>query len=165
VNISARDWTVLGVLVAITLVVPWAVQQFGIPDWNAWYASLERPSWNPPRWAFPVVWPLLYVMMSVAAWLVWRRSGWSGASGALTLFGVQFAVNAAWMWIFGGLESLAGAFWWIVLLWVLIVATALAFRRHSGTAALLLLPYLAWVTFAGMLTWAIWDLNAGRPGF
>lgn len=161
---TARDRTVLGVLIVIALLVPWAVQELTIADWDGWYASLERPPWNPPRWAFPVVWPILYVMMSVAAWLVWRRAGWAGASGALILYGVQFAVNAAWMWIFGGLQSLGGAFWWIVLLWVLIVATIAAFWRHRRAAALLLVPYLVWVTFAGALTWDIWDRNAGRVG-
>ncbi|MFN4090739.1 MAG: TspO/MBR family protein [Alphaproteobacteria bacterium] len=162
---TLREWTALLVLVTIALVLPWAVQTVGVPDWNTWYQSLERPAWTPPRWAFPVVWPILYVMMSVAAWLVWRRAGWDRGGFALGLFGVQFVVNAAWTWVFGGLKSLSGAFWWILLLWILIAATIMAFRRHSGVAAALLLPYLAWVTFAAALSYAIWQLNAGRPGF
>jgi translocator protein len=123
------------------------------------YASLAKPAWAPPGWLFGPVWTVLYVLMGVAAWLVWRSAGWSGASGALSLFLVQLLCNAAWSWIFFAWRSGALAFADIVLLLVLIVATMLAFARVHGLAALLLLPYLAWVVFATALTFAIWRGN------
>ena len=126
------------------------------------YASLAKPAWAPPGWLFGPVWTVLYVLMGVAAWLVWRRAGWRGASGALSLFLVQLACNAAWSWIFFAWRSGALAFADIVLLLVLIVATMLAFARVHGLAALLLLPYLAWVLFATALTFAIWRGNPDK---
>ncbi len=123
------------------------------------YASLAKPAWAPPGWLFGPVWTVLYVLMGVAAWLVWRSAGWGGASGALSLFLVQLVCNAAWSWIFFAWRSGALAFADIVLLLVLIVATMLAFARVHGLAALLLLPYLAWVVFATALTFAIWRGN------
>ena len=126
------------------------------------YASLAKPAWAPPGWLFGPVWTVLYVLMGVAAWLVWRSAGWSGASVALSLFLVQLVCNAAWSWIFFAWRSGALAFADIVLLLVLIVATMLAFARVHGLAALLLLPYLAWVVFATALTFAIWRGNPDK---
>jgi len=126
------------------------------------YASLAKPAWAPPGWLFCPVWTVLYVLMGVAAWLVWRSAGWSGASVALSLFLVQLVCNAAWSWIFFAWRSGALAFADIVLLLVLIVATMLAFARVHGLAALLLLPYLAWVVFATALTFAIWRGNPDK---
>ena len=126
------------------------------------YASLAKPAWAPPGWLFGPVWTVLYVLMGVAAWLVWRSAGWGGASGALSLFLVQLVCNAAWSWIFFAWRSGALAFADIVLLLVLIVATMLAFARVHGLAALLLLPYLAWVVFATALTFAIWRGNPDK---
>ena len=123
---------------------------------------MRKPAWAPPGWLFGPVWTVLYVLMGVAAWLVWRRAGWSGASGALSLFLVQLVCNAAWSWIFFAWRSGALAFADIVLLIVLIVATMLAFARVHGLAALLLLPYLAWVVFATALTYAIWRGNTEK---
>lgn len=124
-----------------------------------WYAALAKPAWTPPSWVFGPVWTLLYVLMGVAAWLVWDRHR-NAARGALTLFVLQLIVNAAWSWLFFGLRSPAVAFAGIVLLWALILATVIAFRRLRPPAAALLLPYLAWVTFAAALNFAIWRLNA-----
>jgi tryptophan-rich sensory protein len=126
------------------------------------YASLAKPAWAPPGWLFGPVWTVLYVLMGVAAWLVWRSAGWRGASGALSLFLVQLLCNAAWSWIFFAWRRGALAFADIVLLLALIVATMLAFARVHGLAALLLLPYLAWVLFATALTYAIWRGNADK---
>lgn len=124
-----------------------------------WYAALAKPGWTPPSWVFGPVWTLLYVLMGVAAWLVWDRHR-NAARVALTLFVLQLIVNAAWSWLFFGLRSPALAFAGIVLLWALILATVIAFRRLRPPAAALLLPYLAWVTFAAALNFAIWRLNA-----
>ena len=132
--------------------------QFTDPDW---YLELRRPAWAPPAWVFGPVWTLLYAGMAVAAWLVWRPGGFSAAPKALNLFGVQLVGNAAWPWIFFELRLPGWAFVQIILLWALILATLLAFWRHSRAAALLLLPYLGWVTFAAALNYAVWRLNIG----
>jgi len=123
--------------------------------------ELARPAWAPPGWLFGPVWTALYLMMGIAAWLVWRGHGFSRARFALLLFGVQLTVNALWTWLFFVWRQGGWAFVEILLLWVLIVATMIAFWRLQRLAALVLLPYLAWVSFATALTWSIWKLNPG----
>lgn len=123
------------------------------------YAGLVKPAWAPPGWLFGPVWTVLYVMMGVAAWLVWREAGWAGATVALWLFVIQLACNAAWSWVFFAWRRGALAFATIVVLLVLIVATLLAFARVHWLAAVLLLPYLGWVAFATALTLVIWRAN------
>lgn len=123
-----------------------------------WYAALEKPAWTPPSWVFGPVWIALYIMMGIAAWLIWDRYR-SVARVALTLFALQLIANAAWSWLFFGLRSLSLAFVDIALLWVLILATAVAFWRLRPAAGALLLPYAAWVTFAAALNFTIWRLN------
>ena len=124
-----------------------------------WYAALRKPSFNPPGWVFGPVWTVLYACMAIAAWLVWRRLGFSGGAGPLTLFAVQLALNAAWMPLFAGLKSPGLAFADIVALWVMIVATMVAFFRVSRPAGWLMAPYLAWTTFAAVLNFALWRMN------
>lgn len=125
----------------------------------SWYRELARPSWSPPSWLFAPVWTLLYALMGIAAWMVWYRKGFSAARGALTLYLVQLALNAAWSWIFFGMRAPTAALAEIAVLWILILWTILAFRKHSGVAAALLVPYIAWVTFATALNAAIVMLN------
>ncbi len=125
-----------------------------------WYLSLTKPSWNPPGWIFGPVWSALYVMMGVAAWLVWRRGGFRAQRGPLTWFLVQLALNAAWTPLFFGLHRLGFAFAEMLLLWLAIVATLRAFRPVSRPATALLVPYLAWVSFAALLNFTLWRLNA-----
>ena len=126
---------------------------------RSWYPTIAKPSWTPPSWLFGPVWTALYVAMGVAAWRVWRIGGFRAARTALGLFLAQLAVNGLWSPIFFAWHRLGLAVLDIGLLWLLIVATIVAFRRHDRVAALLLLPYLAWVTFASALTVAIWRLN------
>jgi translocator protein len=126
---------------------------------TSWYATLNRPAWNPPNWVFGPVWGVLYTLMAVAAWLVWRRAGVAPVVLPLAVFAVQLALNGAWTWIFFGLHQPGWAFADIVLLWVGIVATMISFWRVSPTAGALLVPYLAWVSFAGALNLALWRLN------
>ncbi|AOU96956.1 sensory protein [Acidihalobacter yilgarnensis] len=127
----------------------------------SFYLQLTRPAWAPPAWAFGPVWTALYALMAMAAWLVWRSPGRS--RGALTLFVIQLAANALWSWLFFVWHI--GAYAFIeVLLVVLIVATLAEFWRVSRLAAALLLPYLAWVLFAAMLTWSVWRNNPGFLG-
>jgi benzodiazapine receptor len=128
---------------------------------GAFYAQLVRPSWAPPGWLFAPVWTVLYVLMGVAAWLVWREHGFKEGRTALALFIVQLGANALWTWVFFVWHRGALAFAEIMLLWCLIVATAASFRRLNALAAALLLPYLAWVTFACALTFSTWRLNPG----
>jgi tryptophan-rich sensory protein len=127
---------------------------------DGWYAGLNKPSWNPPGWAFGVVWPVLYAMMAVAAWLVWREGGWKFRHQALKWYLLQWALNALWTPLFFGAHQIGWAVIEILLLWLAIGATALVFRPIKRIAALLLLPYLAWVTFAAFLNFTIWRMNS-----
>ena len=132
---------------------------------GAFYAELVRPAWAPAGWLFGPVWTVLYLCMGVAAWLVWRaRAAGGPKSVALGLFVVQLAANALWSWLFFAWRLGGPAFAEVLLLWCLIVATAIAFRRIKPLAAVLLLPYLAWVTFAAALTFAVWRLNPALLG-
>lgn len=131
---------------------------------GAFYAGLERPPWAPPGWLFGPVWTLLYAFMAVSAWLVWRAHGFARARPALALFLIQLAVNAVWTWLFFVWQRGDLAFAGIVLLWALVAGTLAAFVRLQYSAALLLLPYLAWITFAGVLTLAVWRLNPAVLG-
>lgn len=126
-----------------------------------WYASLAKPSWTPPDAVFAPVWTALYIMMAVAAWLVWRKAGsFAAAKAPMALFAAQLSLNAAWPALFFGLRMPGPAFAELVVLWAALAATLAAFWRVSRPAALLLAPYLAWVTFAGALNFALWRLNA-----
>jgi len=126
---------------------------------STWYHELQRPAWNPPDWVFGPVWTVLYLMMGVAAWLVWRKGGWAGARVALVLFVVQLVLNAAWTGVFFGLRAPGMAFIELAALWIAIVATVIAFWRRSIAAGALMLPYLAWSTFAAVLNFTIWRMN------
>jgi len=125
----------------------------------SFYAQLVRPSWAPPGWLFAPVWSALYLCMAVAAWLVWRARGFDGARAALALFLVQLCANALWSWLFFAWRLGALAFVDVVVLWALISATLLAFWRVQRFAALLLIPYLLWVTLASALTYSVWRNN------
>lgn len=125
------------------------------------YAGLALPAWAPPASVFGPVWTLLYALMALAAWLVWRQGGWRAATPALVLYLLQLALNVLWSWLFFGWKQGALAFADILLLLVLIVATVVAFHRARPAAAWLLLPYLAWVAFASALNFAVWQANPG----
>jgi tryptophan-rich sensory protein len=125
---------------------------------RTWYPTLDRPSWRPPDQAFGPVWSVLYAANAVSAWLVWRANP-SESRKPLTLYGAQLALNAAWPLLFFGLKRPGLALIEIALLWVAIAATVAAFARRRRTAALLLVPYLAWVTFALALNRELWRRN------
>jgi tryptophan-rich sensory protein len=133
-------------------------------DAGAFYAQLVRPEWAPPAWVFGPAWTALYLLMGIAAWLVWRVGGYRAARGALTLFLAQLALNALWSWLFFGWHRGAWAFFDILVLWAFIVATLIAFWRVRRLAGVLLLPYLLWVSFASALNYAIWQLNPQSLG-
>ena len=126
---------------------------------GAFYARLVRPDWAPPANVFGPVWTVLYILMGLAAWLVWREGGFRARRLALGLFLVQLAVNALWSWLFFGWHLGALAFADIVLLWGLLVATLVAFWRVRPVAGALLVPYLLWVSFATALSYSVWQHN------
>ncbi len=123
----------------------------------SFYAHLVRPSWAPPPWVFAPVWTVLYTLMGVAAWLVWRAG--PGGRAALTWFAIQLALNALWSPVFFGLHALGGGLIVIVLLELAILQTIRAFAARSGLAVALMVPYAAWVGFATALNAALWWLN------
>ena len=126
---------------------------------DTWYAGLVKPSFNPPDEVFGPVWTVLYILMGVAAWRVWRSADRDTTRGPLTLFALQLAINLGWTVVFFGLHKIASAVATIVVLDVAVLVTMLAFRSVDRLAALLMLPYVAWVAFATVLNVAIWRLN------
>ncbi len=133
---------------------------FTFPSISTWYVALEKPSFNPPNWVFSPVWITLFILMGISLYLVWG----SGAKTryvkiALTLFGIQLALNALWSIIFFGLKSPFYALIELVILWVAILATIFKFFNISKTAAYLLIPYILWVSFAAVLNFSIWVIN------
>jgi len=124
-----------------------------------WYERLAKPSWRPPNWLFAPVWTVLYLTIAVSGWLVWRGVGFSGATLALPIFALQLVLNAAWTPLFFGLHRIDLGLSDILLLWLFIIVTIMFFYFVNLVAALLLLPYLAWVTFAVALNFAVWRLN------
>jgi tryptophan-rich sensory protein len=130
-------------------------------DAGAFYAQLARPAWAPPASVFGPVWTVLYLLMGIAAWLVWREQDVPGRSAALALFVVQLGANALWSWLFFAWRNGALAFADVLVLLALVAATVVAFRRIRRAAAMLMVPYLAWVAFASALTWAVWRGNPG----
>jgi tryptophan-rich sensory protein len=134
-----------------------AVGAIASVDAASFYAQLSKPSWAPPASVFGPVWSALYLLMGVSAWLVWRSSG--SKKVALALFGVQLAANALWSWLFFAWHRGALATVEVLVLLALVVCTAAAFWRSSRLAAVLLVPYLLWVSFASLLTWSVWQSN------
>lgn len=149
----------LALLVGLSLAAGAVGSALGGSMPSAWYQQLEKPAYNPPGWVFAPVWTTLYVLMGVAAWLVWKRRQLTPVSVPMTLFGLQLVLNAIWSWLFFGLQSPAAGLTDLVILWGLILAMAITFWRVSRPAGILILPYIAWVSFAGVLNTAILVLN------
>jgi len=147
-------WTLAPFAAAVTAAA--LIGVLGVTGTTAEYETLKQPSWAPPSWLFGPVWTILYAMIAVAGWLIWRRTGWTKA---LTIYATQLALNAIWTPIFFGAGRYGLALADIVLMWLLIGATVWLFRPTSRLAAGLLLPYWAWVTFATALNAFIWHAN------
>jgi len=126
---------------------------------KSFYSQLAQPAWAPPPFLFGPVWTVLYALMAIAAWLVWRSGGLYTNRIALSFFLVQLALNALWSWLFFAWQRGALAFVDIVLLWVLIIVTLVSFWRVRPLAGALLIPYLLWVSFASALNYSLWQLN------
>ncbi len=156
-----KNFTINTAMLAVSIVLVMAAASvgglFGIGDW---YKTLVKPSWNPPNWIFGPVWSMLYLMMAVAAWLVWRKRGTRPVGLALGLYAAQLALNGAWTAIFFGAHRMGWAFAEIALLDALILACAVTFWPVSRTAALMMVPCFAWVSFASFLNFTLWRLNA-----
>lgn len=125
----------------------------------SFYAELIQPSWAPPAAVFGPVWTILYVLMAVAAWLVWREGGFRANRPALNLFLVQLAVNGLWSWLFFAWHLGTFALANIAVLWLLIVVTVVSFWRVRPVAGAIMIPYLLWVSFAFALNFSVWQLN------
>lgn len=148
-------WLVLSFVVA-------AIGGLGSVNAPVFYQELQLPSWAPPTWLFGPVWTALYTMMAVAAWLVWRQQGFAGtAKLALSINLAQLLLNTLWSWLFFAWYLGALSVIEIVLLWFAIGATVVAYWRLNKAAALLLIPYWLWVSFAAGLSYSIWQLNPG----
>lgn len=128
-----------------------------LPD--EWYTQIRKPTWNPSNKIFAPVWSVLYLLMAIAAWLVWKRYGVAGAIVPLALFIMQLLLNAAWTWLFFGRHRLDTALVDIVVLWLVILTVIILFWGLEPLAGLLLVPYLLWVSFATFLNYTIWRLN------
>ncbi len=124
-----------------------------------WYTTLNKPSFNPPNWLFGPVWTTLYVLMGISVYLIWKQPVSTERNKALQLFILQFILNFCWSFIFFGLHATGWALMEMIALWILILLSILHFAKHSKTAAWLLVPYIAWVSFALLLNAAIWRLN------
>jgi tryptophan-rich sensory protein len=154
---GGKAWLVLLGLLALCFGVAGIAGRVTAGSVATWYPTLAKPWFTPPGWLFGPVWGVLYAMMALAAWLVWRQVGWRNP--ALGLFFVQLALNLAWSLLFFGLQLIGAALAEILLLLALIAATTSAFWRIDRRAGLLLVPYLLWVGYASLLNGAIWLLN------
>lgn len=155
---DSRTRAILGLVVFLVMCFSVAAIGAAFPPGD-WYAALAKPSFNPPGWVFGPVWSLLYVLMAVAAWRVWCEGSWHKHRIALSLFVLQLGLNGLWSPLFFGLKRMDLALINLLLLWVVLLATIVRFRRTSRLAAGLLFPYLAWVSFAGVLNYSLLSLN------
>lgn len=126
---------------------------------GAWYASLNKPSWQPPNWLFGPVWSVLYAMIAVSGWFVWLEVGLQGAGLAFAVYAAQLFLNAVWSGLFFGMRRIDLAMLEVILLWLSIVLNIIVFYPISAAAAWLLLPYLLWVSFAAFLNFVMLKLN------
>lgn len=149
------------VFVAISFAAPAVSAILSVFEPGEWYRGLNKPWFNPPNWIFGPVWTILYCAMGVAAWLVWRKGDGRALVWPLGLFAVQLVFNALWTPLFFGMHRPGLALVDILALWLAIVATIVAFGSVSKGAAVLLVPYLLWVSFASVLNASIWWLNRG----
>jgi translocator protein len=166
VSLGTRSWLALLGWLALAAAAA-AVGGIASREAGVFYGELAKPAWAPPSWLFGPVWSALYVLMGVAAWLVWRASpATSGARASrrrgLALFVGQLALNALWTWLFFAWRQGAVAFGEIALLWLVVGITTWQFGRVRSLAAWLLVPYLGWVSFAAALTWAVWQRNPSQ---
>ena len=160
---SDRFQTIRPLLVSVALVLALSwLSSIPVTMNMEWYSTLEKPAFNPPSWAFGVVWPILYVLMTCAAWFVWQKHGVNSdaVEEALALFVFQLVANFFWPLFFFGMQSPWLGLLWIGLVWLLVSLNVIFFASLSKKATLLLVPYWLWVCFASYLSYSIWRLNS-----
>jgi benzodiazapine receptor len=157
--LEAKPWFMLIVFLFICLGGASVASFLTARGVREWYPHLRKPPGTPPGFVFGPVWSVLYILMAVSVWLVWREYGWRGGGSALLLFFAQLALNMAWSGIFFGARLPGVAFAEIVILWLAILFNIVVFHWLTPIAALLLVPYLFWVTYASYLNFGIWRLN------
>lgn len=153
------DWIALVVSFAVCLAAAGIGGLLTARAIKEWYRTLRKPSWNPPDWAFGPIWTMLYILMAISAWLVSEEGGFSARIVLLSVFGIQLALNVIWSGVFFYKRMILGGLAEVLVLWVAILATIIAFWGVSTVAAALLIPYLAWVSIASYLNFTIWRLN------
>ena len=158
----AGDLLGLGAFIGLCLTIAAIGARFTMPSIGTWYRALQKPFFNPPDWIFGPLWTVLYLMIAFAGWLAWRSRHVAGARARMAVYGVQLALNLAWSLIISGGRMIGLALAEIVLLLAAIVVNAVLFWRADGLAGWLLVPYAAWVAFAGVLNFALWRLNLCR---
>lgn len=161
-NSSKPLFSILGLIfwVGLCFFVAWSGAQVspGIAS-SEWYESLAKPDWNPPGWLFGPVWTILYTMMGVAAWLIWKEFGFKKAKSALIVFLIQLFLNGLWSQLFFGMQELGWALVEIIILLSAIIFTTYLFFQKNRVSGWLMVPYIAWVSFATVLNATIWMIN------
>ena len=156
-----KNWIKLVIAIVIPQLVAAGGAYFTVTGRDSWYQQLEKPEWNPPGWVFGPVWTVLYVLMGIAFYLVWTSVEAGGKKRtAMVFWGLQLFFNFLWSFLFFGQQLIGWALADIMLLWLLILLTIFAFARIHKLAAWLLVPYISWVSFAGILNYTIWQLNS-----
>ncbi len=157
-KLTKNNWWKLAVSLLLSLSAGFFGSFFTTPNISSWYAFLNKPFFNPPSWLFGPVWTLLFILMGIAFYLVWRENNKKSES-ILCFFIFHLLVNIAWSAVFFGLQSPLGGILVIAVLWLMILWLIISFRRFNKVASWLLLPYLLWVSFASILNFSIWFLN------
>lgn len=155
-----KHWHKLVISLVLPQIAAVSGALFTVTGEGSWYRQINKPSWNPPGWVFGPVWTTLYILMGIAFYLVWKSNAPASVKKpAMTLWGVQLVLNFFWTLIFFGAQEPGWALVEIIGLWIFILLTILAFARINKTAAILMVPYILWVSFAAVLTGTIWQLN------
>ena len=147
------------VFILITLFAGFIGSLFTTPSIASWYAFINKPSFSPPNWLFAPVWSLLYILMGIAAFLVWQKRDNLKTKPALMFYGIQLILNTFWSIIFFGMHNPGLAFLEIIILWTFILITLIKFYKINKTSGILFIPYFIWVSFASILNFAVWMLN------
>lgn len=150
----------LFISIAVCLAIGGVSGYFTANEIPTWYATLNKPGFNPPNWIFGPVWTTLYILMAISFWLIWKSNIESSIKNrAMTFFVIQLVLNFFWSILFFSLHQLGFAFVEIILMWLFILFSIISFYPISKTASYLLIPYLLWVSFASVLNFSIWKLN------
>ena len=155
-----KEWITLALIILLSEGAGIIGSVFTAPAIPAWYATLAKPEFVAPNWAFAPVWTTLFLLMGIAAFLVWQKgSGRRDVRIALSIFVFQLLLNTLWSFLFFGLQSPGAALVEVIFLWFAILATMIAFARIARPTLWLLVPYIGWVSFAAYLNYSIWVLN------